>query len=177
VSDEVQTMVRMGELAVSDTADDTLVSIGLGSCIGLVLVDDAQPLAGLAHIVLPESGPGEETGGQAKFADRAVPALVHGLEELGARRSRLRAALVGGAEMFSFGSSSGFEIGARNEAATREALDAAGITVRAAATSGSHGRTVRVRVGDGVVTAREAGGPDTILLNARPTPSREGGAT
>ena len=34
-----ETMVRMGELAFSACAGDVLVSLGLGSCIGLALLD------------------------------------------------------------------------------------------------------------------------------------------
>ena len=50
------TMVRMGELAASKTAGDMLVTLGLGSCIGLVLLDRRMGVAGLAHVVLPDSG-------------------------------------------------------------------------------------------------------------------------
>ena len=50
------TGVRMGELAVSATPTDELVAVGLGSCIGLVIVDRSAGVAGLAHIVLPQSG-------------------------------------------------------------------------------------------------------------------------
>ncbi len=42
------------------TEDDELFAIGLGSCIGLALVDCRARVAGLAHIVLPESAPGED---------------------------------------------------------------------------------------------------------------------
>ncbi len=45
----------MGELAVSSTVGDELVAIGLGSCIGLAMVDREAGVAGLAHVVLPES--------------------------------------------------------------------------------------------------------------------------
>ena len=51
----MQTMVRMGELAVSAEAGHTLISLGLGSCIGLALMDRRGGIAGLAHIVLPTS--------------------------------------------------------------------------------------------------------------------------
>ena len=34
-----ETMVRMGEYAASAAAGDILVSLGLGSCIGLALLD------------------------------------------------------------------------------------------------------------------------------------------
>jgi len=72
---EPQTVVRMGELSVSSTPGHVLTSIGLGSCIGLVLLEPARPLAGLAHIVLPTSnGRPDPAGG--RFADQAVPALL-----------------------------------------------------------------------------------------------------
>ena len=48
--------VRMGELAVSSAPGEVLLSIGLGSCIGLALVDQRRGIAGLAHVMLPEAG-------------------------------------------------------------------------------------------------------------------------
>ena len=157
-----ETVVRMGELAVSSVPGDVLVSVGLGSCIGLALLDRRLGIAGLAHIVLPQSqAPMNENPN--KFADLAVPQLVAGLTELGARHIRLEAVLVGGASMFSVSSAS-LEVGQRNEAAVRELLAARRIRVVAEATGGSRGRTVRVDVASGAVTVREAGGRDTELF-------------
>jgi len=157
-----ETMVRMGELAVSSTAGDVLVSLGLGSCIGLALVDRKMGIAGLAHVVLPDSA-GEDAAGPGKFADLAVPQLVAEMEAAGARRVRIDAALVGGASMFAVTSRS-LEVGQRNDAAVREHLAGLRIPVRGAATGGNRGRTIRVSVGTGTVTFREAGGQDTELL-------------
>ena len=67
-------MVRMGELAASKTAGDMLVTLGLGSCIGLVLLDRRMGVAGLAHVVLPESG-GHTEVNQFKFADHFMTSL------------------------------------------------------------------------------------------------------
>ena len=97
-----------------------------------------------------------------KFADLAVPQLVAELTELGARRIRLEAVLVGGASMFPVSSAS-LEVGQRNEAAVRELLAARRISVVAAATGGRRGRTIRVDVASGAVTVREAGGRDAEL--------------
>jgi chemotaxis protein CheD len=149
-----ETMVRMGEYAFSAGADDVLVSLGLGSCVGVALIDRGAQVAGLAHVVLPAAeGRGDAPG---KFADTAVPALLEAVEALGARRARLEAVLVGGASMFSFGSA-GLDIGQRNDAAVREELARLKIPVAAAETGGSAGRTVRVTVETGVVTAKSAG--------------------
>ena len=45
----------MGEIEVSKRAGDELVARGLGSCIGLALIDREAGVAGMAHVVLPES--------------------------------------------------------------------------------------------------------------------------
>src|SRR5437660_2797987 len=111
------TSVRMGEIAVSATAGDELIALGLGSCIGLALIDRKAGVAGLAHVVLPESKDAASEPG--KFADLAVPELIARMRRAGAG-DRLEAVLTGGARMFELGSE--LDIGARNEAAVRSAL-------------------------------------------------------
>jgi chemotaxis protein CheD len=157
-----ETMVRMGELAASAVAGDVLVSLGLGSCIGLALLDRRTGVAGLAHVVLPDSG-GATADNPMKFADKAVPELVDRVVARGGRRLRLEAALVGGASMFAT-SSAALEVGSRNEAAVREQLKSLGIPIIAAETGGKRGRTVRVHVAATRVTVREAGGKDHDLV-------------
>jgi chemotaxis protein CheD len=161
--------VHMGEAAASATPGDTLVCIGLGSCIGLVLVDRARGISAVAHVMLPASSQPDPPLPH-KYADLAVPALIDLALATGARRTRLEAALVGGAAMFKFGSGSGQEIGQRNTAAVTGLVEAARIPIRAAETGGSKGRTLRVRVGIGKdisITVREAGGPEEELLGDR----------
>jgi chemotaxis protein CheD len=155
------TMVRMGELAASKTEGDRLVSLGLGSCIGLALLDRRVGVGGLAHIVLPASA-GHPELNQLKFADHAVPELIARVVALGARRGMIEAVLVGGASMFG-GTGPAHEVGQRNEAAVRAALAAVRIKVVAADTGGSRGRTVRLDPRAGLVTVRAAGGVDTQL--------------
>jgi chemotaxis protein CheD len=158
-------MVRMGEFVASGVPGDVLVSIGLGSCIGLALVDPVRSIAGLAHVMLPVSSGSVDAQSRGKYADLAVPALVEQLRALGSPPARLQAVLVGGARMFSFSSSS-LDVGARNEQATREELRRVGIRVAAAETSGSIGRTIRVHVEGGRVLCRAAGGVEETLIGA-----------
>jgi chemotaxis protein CheD len=155
-----EVVVRMGELAASASAGDVLVCVGLGSCIGLALVSRRGSACGLAHIVLPDAA-GRPADRPAKFAEQAVPALIAALGPHGARAGGLDAILVGGAQMFT--TSTGMDIGARNEAAVRAALGLAGIPVTASATAGSVGRTVRVHVATGNVTVRDAGAKEVGL--------------
>jgi chemotaxis protein CheD len=154
--------VRMGEIAVSSDPGDALMSIGLGSCIGLALVDQRRGIAGLAHIMLPEAMAGG--GPVGKFANLAVPELVEQTTALGTSRSMLKAVLVGGAQMFSLGNSGAMDIGVRNDAAVRDALAKERIPVVAAEVGGSKGRTIRVIPG-GAVLSKEAGGAEKELMS------------
>ena len=164
-------MVRMGELAVSSGPDDVLTSIGLGSCIGLALVDAERRIAGLAHVMLPARPDRSDDAQVGKFADTAVPALLEAVLSAGARRARLATYLVGGAQMFSFGGR-GMDVGTRNDQAVRDALAALHLRVRADATGGTKGRTMRVHATDGTVTFKESGGVETtISVPARVAPA------
>jgi chemotaxis protein CheD len=155
---------RMGEMVISTAPGDVLVSVGLGSCIGLALVEPVRRIGALAHIMLPASPEGHDgTGGEAKFADLAVPLALERLCRAGAAPERVQAALVGGAQMFSL-AGGGLDIGSRNEHAVRTELDRAAVSIHAIATGGTSGRTVRVHVGDGRVTVKSARGHEVDLL-------------
>ncbi|HEY4828877.1 MAG TPA: chemotaxis protein CheD [Solirubrobacteraceae bacterium] len=164
--------VRMGEIEVSAQKGEELVARGLGSCIGLALIDRLSGVAGLAHIVLPESAsPSDPDSGVAKFADRAVPELISQMEDAGAVVRRLDAVLAGGARMFEVGE---MDIGARNAAAVEAGLARSGVSVRAADTGGNRGRTMRLTVGEFKVKVKEAGGQTTTLFDACTTNSSKG---
>ena len=157
-------MVRMAEQAISSNGTDVLVSLGLGSCIGLALIDESAGVAGLVHIVLPRSpttGPGTTP---AKFADTAVPGLLEAVVRAGGRSGRLRAVLCGGAHMFgNAGTNPVMQIGARNAESTLEALSMLRIPVRAKDTGGSAGRSIEVNVASGAVSVRGVGQPPRQL--------------
>jgi chemotaxis protein CheD len=164
--------VRMGEIEVSAETGEELVARGLGSCIGLALIDRLSGVAGLAHIVLPESASASEPdSGLGKFADRAVPELISQMRDAGAVVRRLDAVLAGGARMFEVGE---MDIGARNAAAVEAGLARSGVTVRAVDTGGSRGRTMRLTVGEFKVKVKEAGGQTTTLFDACTTNSSKG---
>ena len=158
-------MARMGEYAVSREAGGLLTALGLGSCIGLALIDRRTGVAGLAHIVLPTGTPTADDP-PVKYAPTAVPFLIAKVVELGARRLRLEAVLVGGASMFATSPSAGMEVGQRNEAAVREQLGRSRIPVLACATGGNRGRTVRVHLDGCRITAKLAGGTEQTLVEA-----------
>ena len=96
-------MVRIGEIAVSKHERHVLAAIGLGSCIGLALLDRKAGRAGLAHIMLPSSEGGRPDSVGAKYADVGVPALLDAMHRIGSTVRSLEAVIVGGAQMLSLG--------------------------------------------------------------------------
>jgi chemotaxis protein CheD len=154
--------VRMGEIEVSSQTGEELVARGLGSCIGLALIDRRSGVAGMAHIVLPQA-PSDSDPEPGKFADLAVPELVFQMRRAGATVHQIDAVLAGGARMFELGD---MDIGARNAEAVKEGLARSGVTVRATDTGGSRGRTMRLTVGQFTVSVKEAGGALTTLFDA-----------
>lgn len=164
-------VVQIGELAISRDGDGELVAVGLGSCVALLLLgatDERRRICGLAHVLLPD-GARTDGAGPAKYADRAVPALVDAMLRQGARRPTLRAAIIGGASMFAFSSSAGRDIGERNAVALEGALHAARIPLLARDVGGGSGRSVRVEPGGGRVLVRLARGVERELARARGT--------
>lgn len=158
-----QVVVHMGEFVVDEGAA-TLTTLGLGSCVALVLYDPAAGVGSLAHVLLPSRSLSRHEGAPARCADTAVPAVLEAMRRRGAVLERIVARLVGGATMFSdllpVGST---HIGERNVHACREALRVAGVPVVAEAVGGSVGRSVWFDVGRGVVTVRSVGSDAGVL--------------
>ena len=160
--------VGMGELAVTADPATVLLTIGLGSCVGVALLDPPRKIAGLAHVIFPDSGE-RSVDAPGKYANTAVPALIDALVRLGAPAAGLFAVLVGGARMFKFERSLNLDVGARNIVAVHAHLRSARIPVRAEATGGGTGRSIRVDAAGGVVGLRE-GGTDAELYRAAAPP-------
>jgi chemotaxis protein CheD len=143
---------------------DLLVTLGLGSCVAIVLYDRRAQVGALAHVLLPEPTLARDQHNHAKFAATAVPMLLEELAALGARTPRLEAWLVGGASMFATLMVPGsLNMGERNLRASREALRKVGIPILGEAVGGDYGRSVRFDVGEGRTVVSSVGKPDVIL--------------
>jgi chemotaxis protein CheD len=117
---------------------------GLGSCVGVVLYDETARIAGMVHVMLPDSNLAKSNAkNEAKFADTGVPALIKELTQSGARPFRLKAKIAGGAQMFQFKSGSDLmKIGPRNVEAVKQQLKIARIPILAEDVGGNSGRTI-----------------------------------
>ncbi len=147
--------VRVGVAALAVArGSGLLVTLGLGSCVAIVLWDEAARVGGLAHVLLPGPELSRDASNPAKFPCTAVPLLVRQMRAAGAG-DRLTARLVGGASMFrSLLASAGVNVGERNVVAARAALATAGIPVAAEDVGGHYGRSVRFDVATGQVEVR-----------------------
>ncbi len=140
--------IGMGEYRVVRNPE-TLVTLGLGSCIGLILYDPRSGVAGMAHIMLPRAtSPEKAREKPGKFAETAVPHLLEEVLRMGARQSDIRAKLAGGARMFNLKTSgtskpSFLAVGDQNIKATETMLQTLAIPVEAKDLGGTKGRSVK----------------------------------
>lgn len=142
-------VVRVSDMAVA-TADEVLVTVGLGSCVAIMLYDPEARIGGLAHILLPSKALTRQLDNPAKFPQSAVPALLERMVAAGASPRRITARLAGGASMFSQLAPPGtIQMGERNLVATRQALNAQNVPLTGEAVGGDFGRTVRLHCEDG----------------------------
>ena len=125
-------------------APDSIISYGLGSCVGIALYDPQTKVGGLAHIMLPDSTQARATDNTAKFADTALPVLLDQVIALGGARNRLTAKIAGGSQMFSFAQATDvMRIGDRNVEAVRTVLKSLEDV------GGNYGRTVELLLESG----------------------------
>lgn len=117
---------------------------GLGSCVGVVIYDIQKEVAGLAHIMLPESSLSKAGSiNIAKYADTAIEELVNRIYKCGCRPSNLKAKIAGGAQMFQFATKNEMmRIGPRNIEAVKKELHRFRISIVAEDVGGNSGRTI-----------------------------------
>lgn len=138
-----------------------LCTYALGSCVGVCLYDKISKVAGMAHVMLPKSTPGNVSN---KYADVAIYALIKEMEKKGASRFNLTAKIAGGAQMFELvGNSSIGNIGERNTQAVVEILKDLNIRIIARDTGANYGRTIYFYPCDGRLEVKSCKGtPNTI---------------
>jgi len=121
-----------------------LITLGLGSCVGVVLYDKTKKIGGLAHIMLPDSSlSNQKDFNPGKFADTAVDALIEEMIRFGAIRNNIVSKIAGGAQMFKLKNENNImQIGKRNVEAVRAKLKLLNIHIIAEDVEGNYGRTL-----------------------------------
>jgi chemotaxis protein CheD len=150
----------LGERAISRNSEDILVAYGLGSCLGISMIDPLTRISGLLHAVLPGAvnglPPSDPTS--HKYVDSGIENLLAAMVTEGANKSRLVVRIVGGANMLiSPGMTNSFDIGTRNMETARKTLQRLNLRITAEEVGGHTGRTIHVYVADSRVTVRVIG--------------------
>lgn len=155
--------VGMADLNICK-APNVITTLGLGSCIGLVLYDPVTKVGGMVHYMLPDSTKVRNNSNVAKFGDTGIRELLKRVVVAGANKNRLVAKIAGGAKMFEVsGLSEVGNIGARNAQTARETLKALGIRLVAEDTGLNYGRTVELHCDTGEFYIKSVGKPLKII--------------
>ena len=158
-----ETVVKVAEWA-AERGEGVLVTLGLGSCVAIMLYDAESRAGAMAHVLLPSISLARDISNRAKFPETAVPLLIERLKALGADPRRLSAKLAGGASMFSqLGTPGTIQMGERNVLAARSALRGAGIPIVREAVGGERGCSVRFHLKDGRVEIRSVGTNELVI--------------
>lgn len=161
-------MVTMGEVIKVGIADwkicsspDQITTIGLGSCVGIVLYSMSSDWCGLLHILLPSSLEIKNNTNRAKFADTGIEDLIQELSKKGLTANMLLAKIAGGAAMFQFNSNTDLgSIGDRNVKAVKTILEKFRIPIVAEDVGKDYGRTIIFDPASKKLTIRSAGKND-----------------
>ena len=150
--------VGMADMKIC-TSPDKLTTLGLGSCVGIVLYDTSTKISGMVHIMLPDSTKIRNNSNQAKFADTGITSLHQLMIQKGANAKHIVAKIAGGSMMFSFGADTSelMRVGERNITATKEHLHNMKIRIVAQDTGMNYGRTIIFDSTSGELTIKSVG--------------------
>lgn len=155
-------IIGMAELGIVKSPEK-ITTLGLGSCVGVILYDRITKIGGMVHIVLPDSK--NQTGvNRAKFADTGIDELLQKMLSLGATRRTITAKLAGGANMFgSLQKNDLLNVGVRNAESSKISLEKLKIPIIAEDLGGSHGRTIELNTTDGALKIKTLGKSETFI--------------
>ncbi|MDX9871950.1 MAG: chemotaxis protein CheD [Clostridia bacterium] len=155
--------VGMAELRTA-LYPQNLTTIGLGSCVGVCLLDPVAKVGGMVHVMLPDSTQSRQSSNKAKYADTGIPQLIEEMQKQGARKSRLIAKIAGGAQMFSYSQKNEIlRIGDRNIEAVKRILNNEGIRISAEDVGGTYGRTIVFSTEDAKLTVKTVNRSPVII--------------
>lgn len=144
--------------------DNILVTLGLGSCVGVIIYDSANKIAGMAHIMLPSSLEIKNNSNKMKFADTCIDLMMSELLKKNVNKNSLKAKIAGGAQMFSVSlNSDSLNIGKRNVLAVKEKLKLLKIPIISEDVFGNHGRTIRFNCSNQELNIKSIGKGETII--------------
>jgi len=160
---EPTVIVHMADYATC-VAPQKITTIGLGSCVGVVLYDSSSGKCGMLHAMLPDSTRIRNNQNRMKFVDTGLEDLLKLMEREGVSRRKLVAKMAGGAKMFEFsGANETANIGLQNVEAAKRLLQKYGIPIIAEDTGKNYGRTIIFDPSTGKLEIKAVGHPISYI--------------
>lgn len=150
-------IVGVADMKVSNQPGDTIVTYSLGSCIGLAIYDLQAGVGGMLHYMLPNSAIDavKAKNNPFMFADTGIPALFKQAYALGAKKSRIKVFVAGGAEIME--QEGIFNLGRQNYSALMQILNKNDVAVWKQAVGGYSNRTVKMEIASGNIYLKTSG--------------------
>ncbi len=174
-------LVGIGEFRVG-RSPDILVTMNLGSCVGIALYDANAKVGGLAHIKLPKSPESKMQETRCKrqdeissafslqssagiYADTAIQTMLSILSKMGIRQSFLTARIAGGGFMYkteglNAAQTQSMDIGLRNVESVKDVLFKNKIKITGEDVLGKKPRTMEFYLETGEVILKTRGMED-----------------
>ena len=153
-------IVGVADMKVSNNPEESVITYSLGSCIGLVIYDPAVRVGGILHYMLPESSIDLDKAKKRPFmfADTGIPRLFKTAYQFGAKKSRIKIFVAGGAEILD--QKGFFNIGKRNYMALKKMFFKNNVMIDKQDVGGNVNRTVRVDIATGDIYMKTSGGKE-----------------
>lgn len=149
--------VGMADMKIG-RSPEILTTLGLGSCVGIIIYDKSLKIGGLAHIMLPDSNKIRNNGNIHKFADTAISDMISKLLDEGCNYKDFVAKIAGGAQMFDFKNvDENMRIGTRNINAVISILQECKIPIKSSDIGSNYGRTIEFYTNTGVLKVKTVG--------------------
>ncbi len=144
-------VVGVGDMAVSNDQSSILSTYALGSCVGVVMFDPQRGIAGMLHVMLPDSKATPEKAIEKPhmFADTGMASLMKAVTSLGAKKENLSIYLAGGANVLK--GADFFKIGERNSTTIKRYLLDQGLRTKREDLGGLNNRTLHFKISAGTV--------------------------
>ncbi len=152
-------IIGIGEYAV-EKPPAVVVTLGLGSCVGVCIRDPNTKVGGMVHVMLPDSG-GKSVPNPGKFADTGIATLIEEIKKKGGSTTRLEAKIAGGAAMFE---GKGLNVGQRNVEAVKKWLRHYKVRLVAEDTGGKRARSIEYDLETGKLLIRKVGGGERVEI-------------
>lgn len=148
-SEKIRVGIADSAVAVSPSIISTY---GLGSCVAVMLYDPVAKVGGMNHFLLTAKRKITVENKLEKYSKTGIKDLIRRVIELGGKKDRLVAKIVGGANMFPTLAKN--SIGKKNTDSAIEILESHSIDIVGKDTGGTWGRSVDFYLSTGKIVVR-----------------------